>query len=143
MYKPAILLAAVALAGAGPDTVSLHPRMGELCELDFAGTSAALPLDSAAKLDAVAGWAAEHPNGLVVLDAHPDAATADGRARAIERAQVTRGALMLATADADRVVIALYSPGTHPGSVVVWGTDEGGLAVAQYTSANGGVVVGP
>jgi hypothetical protein len=143
MQKPAILLAAALLAGAGPGAASLHPRMGELCELDFVHDSTALPLDSAAKLDAVAGWAAEHPTGLIVLDTHPDAATADARARAIERAAMTRAALMQGTVDTDRVVIALYSPGAHPGSVVVWGTDDTGLAVAEFTSANGGVVVTP
>jgi hypothetical protein len=143
MQRSAILLAAVVAAGGGASAASLHPRTGELCELSFAHDSAALPLDVASRLDAVAGWAAEHPGGLIVLDAHPDNATADDRARAIERAQNTRAALMHATVDSDRVVIALYGPGVHPGTIVVWGSDDGGVAVAQYTSANGGVVVGP
>jgi len=143
MQKPAILLAVGLLAGAAPGNAALHPRAGDLCELDFVHDSAMLPLGAAAKLDAVAGWVAEHPNGLVVLDVHPDAATADDRARAIERAEVTRGALMHTNVDTDRVMIALYGPGAHPGSVVVWGTDDNGLAVAELTSANGGVLVGP
>jgi len=138
----ALMFAAVSIA-AGPSDISQHPRTGELCEIHFTRDRDTLPLDATPHLDVVAGWAAEHPAGFVVLDTHPDTPAAEDRELAVHRAEAVRAALGQAHIDADRIVIALYGPSPQPGSVVVWGTNDDALAVADFTMASGGVVVAP
>ena len=138
----ALMFAAVSVA-AGPSNLSQHPRTGELCEIHFAQDLATLPLDATPRLDTVAGWAVEHPAGFVVLDAYPDTQAPSDRELAVHRAEAVRAALGQAHIEADRVVIALYGPLPHPGSVVVWGTNDDALTVADFTMAGGGVVVAP
>jgi hypothetical protein len=137
------MFAAALSIAAGPSSISQHPRVGELCEIHFSRDLVSLPLDATPHLDAVAGWAAEHPAGFVVLDAYPDTLDPADREVAVHRAEAVRAALEGAHVDADRIVIALFGPLPHPGSVVAWGTNEDALAVADYTMAGGGVIVAP
>jgi outer membrane protein OmpA-like peptidoglycan-associated protein len=137
-----IAAAATSSIAADPMGISQHPRVGELCDLHFAAGADTLPIGATPDLDAVAGWAVEHPAGFVVLDSHADTDGVADNKLAIRRADRVRESLVQAHVDRDQVVVALYGPGSHHG-IFVWGTDDDGQAIADFTATNGGIILPP
>lgn len=107
----AVLLAA-APAIAGPGRISQHPREGVLAELEFAQGSADLAGDLVVneKLGRVAGWAAQNPDGVIVLSGHADRTGEPGAnvQLSLRRAEAVRDQLVAAGVDPAQIVIAAY-----------------------------------
>ena len=130
-FLPLVSLFIASGAMAQPAKLSQHPRVGELAEIAFTPGSARFAALDEAKLGLVAAWALDHPNGLVVLDAHA-ARTKSPPADvglSLKRAEVIRDQLVALGVGQDQVVIAAYgSDDKHGGpsrNVVVWGTKSG------------------
>jgi outer membrane protein OmpA-like peptidoglycan-associated protein len=136
------MLVAVFLIGAtgvvgrtAPRARSQHPRVGELCEIHFEDDSATVPPSATEKLGQVAGWAAENPEGLIVLDGHADRTARSTTpqpdlaiAMALDRAKAVRDLIVKAGVDPDQIVIAAFgADSARPegnARVVVYGTHQ-------------------
>ncbi|MBC7974156.1 MAG: OmpA family protein, partial [Myxococcales bacterium] len=100
---------------------------GQLAALTFAKGSAALPADcnETGEIAGVVSWAAEHPDGLIVLAGHadPEASQAQGLRISVRRAKAVRGLLVAAGTNPEQIVIAAFdADGARDRSVVIWGT---------------------
>lgn len=114
---------ATAPARAEPAQMSQHPRVGELCEIDFQRDSVRFPDADDERLGRIAGWAQQHPDGLIVLDAFADddRDPATNVRLALLRAKSIRDELMFLDVDPDQVVLAAFG-GEGGRRVVVWST---------------------
>lgn len=133
--RPLFILLAVAVSApvalAGP-SASQHPRVGQLAAVTFEHGSAELVVRAdtplARELGEVAAWAAEHPDGLLVLDGHADrnGPCRINRRLSLERAKVVRDQLLALDVDPNQIVIAAFGesgPQTKRNrTVVVWVT---------------------
>jgi outer membrane protein OmpA-like peptidoglycan-associated protein len=146
-----IALAIAATPAAANPKSSQHPRVGQLASVEFKHGSADLVVRAdtslARDLGEVAAWAAENPDGLVVLDGHADrkGPRRVNRKLSLDRAKVVRDQLIELTVDPNQIVIAAFGE-TGPKAqrnrkVVVWGTRAGLKAVAARSHARGEVVL--
>jgi outer membrane protein OmpA-like peptidoglycan-associated protein len=120
--------------------LSQHPRVGELAQIDFARNSERLSVDYNKKLGEVAGWAVEHPDGLIVVDgfARPDEKTNAPAAvvLSLRRAEAVRDEIVAQGIDPDRVVVAAFG-GRGSARAIVWGTRESrDLTVSRLERSN-------
>ena len=144
-----IALAALAVALAATPVIaqpnnSQHPRVGQLAELKFKTGSAELALDVEPELAAVATWARQNPDGLVVLDGHADARGRSTRnvRLSLRRAHAVRQQLVASGVEPDQLVIAAYGEdGPARRKVVIWGTRAGMDAVIARTLSRGHAVI--
>ena len=150
MQRLALLatLFTAASVSAQPTRMSLHPRVGELCEIDFpAGSDRILATGADDKIGQVAGWAREHPGGLIVLDGFVDAAS-EGAGQPVDlamaRARAVSAELTRVGVDPADIVLAAYGPGSgqradadHNRRVTVWVTDVDVDAVVSRLDASG------
>ena len=154
MHKAAIFATALVAtaASAEPSRLSQHPRDGELCEIDFQVGSARIPTaqQNNEKLGMIAGWAQEHPEGLIVLDGHADrSGEAPQNVRlSMRRAASVRDELVGLGVDPDRIVMAAFgSDGPQRSNiaenrrVTVWGTRERLEPVVAAVQARGASAV--
>jgi chemotaxis protein MotB len=152
MDKLALLatLLAAAAANAEPSQLSQHPRVGELCEIDFTIGSAKIGVDNYDKIGQVAGWALQNPDGLVVLDGHADSTgnSAANTELSLQRALAVRDQLVALNVEPERIVVAAFGDGgaqrakiAENRRVTVWGTHEGvGLVVARLGQTEAKVI---
>lgn len=133
---------------------SLNPRVGQLAAIHFAHGSAALSLaaepDLLESLGRVAGWAADNPDGLIVLDGHADRTgpTQVNVRLSLERARAVREKLVSVGVDPDQIVIAAFgesapqqTPRRLNRRVMIWGTRAGLAAVVARSHARGEPVI--
>ena len=151
MQRLAVLttLLFAATAAAQPRDLSQHPRVGELCEIDFpAGSAHILETGATDELSAVAGWAKENPDGLIVLDGFADRdteGTPPQRVRlSMQRAVAVRDKLTAAGVDPTRLVVAGFGGDSGQRAraaqnrrVTVWVTHEDLDAVVARLDATG------
>jgi hypothetical protein len=145
--KTLVLVAAIFAASpvsAEPNKLSQHPRVGELAQINFNPRSERLSVDYNRKLGEVAGWAVDHPDGLIVVDgfAAPGEKSAnEGTLLSLHRAEAVRDGLIAQGIDPDRIVVAAFGArGTA--RVIVWGTREPlDEAVSRLQQANAVAVV--
>lgn len=127
--KALVLVAAIFAASpvsAEPNKLSQHPRVGELARLDFPRGSDRLSRDYNDEIGEIAGWAVDHPAGLVVIDgftAPGEKAPANNALLAEKRANAVRDRLRSLGVDPYRIVVAAFASRGAP-RVVVWGTHE-------------------
>jgi outer membrane protein OmpA-like peptidoglycan-associated protein len=98
-------------------------QVGRLARVEFSPGSAAI---AEQRLDDVVAWAAENPDGLIVLDGH--AGHREDVRLSLDRAKAVRDRLVKAGVDPDQIVIAVFGNAAER-SVVVWG--ERGQVVNQ------------
>jgi outer membrane protein OmpA-like peptidoglycan-associated protein len=154
MHKLALLpiLLGAATAYAEPQNLSQHPRVGELTEIDFTIGSARISVDNNDRLGQIAGWAAQNPDGLIVLDGHADTTGSSPKnvELSLKRAEAVRDELVSLHIDPDRIVIAAFGDTGPQRSkiaenrrVTVWGTHEGLDAVVARLEATHARIVAP
>ena len=155
MQRLAVLttLLFAATAAAQPPALSQHPRVGELCEIDFpAGSARILAPGATAELGEVAGWAKDNPDGLIVLDGFADRGsegTPPERVRlSMQRAAAVRDELVSAGVDRDRIVVAGFggdsgqrASAAQNRRVTVWVTHEDLDAVVARLDATGAFAI--
>jgi hypothetical protein len=137
LFLSAFFVVHATVAASAEPAPSKHARIGELVEIDFARSSAQLPIDVAPKLSEVLTWDRDNPIGLIVLDGHGDRGDPN-LPLSQRRAEAVRAQLVANGVDADRIVIAAYGEdrgGKH--GVVVWTTHDNLQAVIDHTLANG------
>jgi outer membrane protein OmpA-like peptidoglycan-associated protein len=142
-----LALAIAATPAVAGQKSSQHPRVGQLAAVDFAHGSAELAVRSdtelARDLGEVAAWAAENPDGLLVLDGHADRSGPSrvNKRLSLERAKFVRERLVALDVDPNQIVIAAFGEtgpkSTRNRKVVVWGTRAGLKAVAARSHARG------
>jgi hypothetical protein len=118
----AVLIASPSV-GAEPE----RPQPGLLAELEFGEGSARLPEGFGSQLGQVAAWAADHFDGLVVIDGHADArGPAAGNVRlSLRRARLVREQLIAIGVDPSQIIISAFGPeGRASARVAVWGNEN-------------------
>ena len=94
-----------------------------LGELEFHDGSAGLSEDGGARLVAIAAWAKNHPEALIVVDGHADArGLAAGNVRlSLSRARLVRAQLLAYGMSPDQIVVAAFGPeDRRMARVTVW-----------------------
>ena len=139
MLTAAFLAAAACPAGAQEANLSQHPRAGELAVIDFSRASAEIPQDRDMKLGEIAGWAKDHPDGLIVIDGYPD--RVDDTAIALRRVEAVRDRLIAVGVEPARVVVAAFAAPARP-RVIISGTHQEVADVVATHGAAAAVVWG-
>ena len=142
--KLALLVVAMALTAAPAMGDSQRPRVGKLAAVGFQHGSAELIVRTdtpvARELGEVAAWAAENPDGLLVLDGHADTrgSRKTNKRLSLARAKAVRLQLLELGVDPNQIVIAAFGETARSErKVVVWGTRAGMKAIVARSKAQG------
>lgn len=129
-----IITALAIAAPAAAQEPPRHTQVGRLARIAFQPGSANLGDDQ--KLDEVATWAMQNPDGLIVLDGHADRSGEhrDNVRLSLDRAKSVKQQLVKAGVDPDQIVIAAFGDrGPRADrTVVVWATRSGMDAVFAH-----------
>ncbi|CAN5851748.1 hypothetical protein BH11MYX3_BH11MYX3_03300 [soil metagenome] len=121
------LVALVLASTASADPKSSEPaNVGQLAALAVDPEAPAIDCAAAAPIVA---WAAEHPDGVVLVHGHADARGPASSPRAFARARAVRDRLIGLGVDPDHIITAAFA--THDGKVIVWGAMAPSRLVAR------------